>query len=448
MGVASWQGATSAAGRVAADWTWTGDRFEAGVGIALAADGTIAEVLALSALGATPSEIERLPHRALLPAFVDTHSHAFQRGLRGQGERYPKGQGNFWTWREAMYDLVARLDAQTIYDLSLQAFREMLAAGIATVGEFHYVHHAGAIDTLDATSLDDFSLDEPVLAAADDAGIRLVLLETYYRTGGVGKALEGGQKRFSTPSIDGYWRQMDALAARLRTNQTLGAVAHSLRAAEPPDIAALYAEARRRGLVFHIHVEEQRKEIEDVVAVYGRRPMDLLLDACQGAEAVTAIHCTHTTVEDLERFFAAGGTTCVCPTTEGNLGDGFASFSEVGGERARLALGSDSNARISMLEEMRWLEFAQRLATETRGALRDDASRLAPVLLRAGSEAGARALGVAAGRIEQGQLADLLAIDLETPSLAGWEPQTLLESLIFGAGDGAIARTMVGGVWR
>ena len=239
--------------------------------------------------------------RALLPGFVNVHSHAFQRGLRGRGETFPAGgAGSFWTWREAMYGLVETMTRDRILELSFQAFSEMRAAGITSVGEFHYLHHEG--------SGADFAFDDAILEAAERAGIRLVLLEAYYRTGGIGAPLSPAQRRFDGVSLAAYWRQMDALAGRLGRGQTLGAVVHSVRAANLDEIGEIYREARRRGLVFHIHVEEQRKEIEDCLAAYGKRPMAALLDACGGAEGITAVHCTHTSPEDLARFLDGGGT--------------------------------------------------------------------------------------------------------------------------------------------
>jgi len=298
---------------LAADLTWTGDRFESGVQVAVDDDGRIE---AVGALGRTPDA--RLAGRALLPGFVTAHSHAFQRGLRGRGETFPRGSGSFWTWREAMYDLVSRLDAPTFRALCILTFREMRAAGVTTVGEFHYFHHREA-----GPDAADYEFDSLVLQAAAEAGIRIALIQSYYHTGAVGQPLEGAQRRFRSPSPQVYWEQMDRLAGLVDSpRQTLAASVHSLRAAGPADLAAIYDEARRRDLPFHIHVEEQQREIEDVIAYYGQRPMALLLETLGTAMDLTAVHCTHTDGEEMERFLAAGGTVCFCPLTEGNLGDG------------------------------------------------------------------------------------------------------------------------------
>jgi formimidoylglutamate deiminase len=421
---------------IAADWTWTGERFAPGVQVEVGNDGRIA---AVGALGREPDR--PLAGHALLPGFVSAHSHAFQRGLRGRGETFPAGAGSFWTWREAMYALVDRLQPKEFRRLCLQTFREMRAAGVTAVGEFHYFHHGA--------SGDDWAFDSLLLDAATAAGIRLALLEVYYRTGAIGQPLAGPQRCFGTPSPAAYWEQMDRLAGRLDPRrQSLGAAVHSVRAAAPEEIAAIYDEARKRDLVFHLHVEEQRREIEDALAFYGKRPMTLLCDTLGTATDLTAVHCTHTGLEDLERFVSLGGTVCACPLTEANLGDGLPGFADLHHLGGGLCLGTDSNARISLLDEMRWLEYGQRLATESRGVLRDAGGGVATTLLRAATDGGARALGIEAGRIEPGLWADLVALDLAAPALAGWEPDTLLDALVFGAGEEAIAATCVGGEWQ
>jgi formimidoylglutamate deiminase len=419
---------------------------EAAAGGGTAADAAAATGGPVGPPGDGPTaDVERLPRRALLPGFVDAHSHAFQRGLRGRGERFPAGAGSFWSWREEMYALVGALDRERLFDLSLAAFREMRAAGITAVGEFHYLHH-------DDAGAADFAFDEVVLAAAAAAPIRLVLLETYSAAGGIGRPLAGAQRRFACASPAAYWRQMDRLAGRLAADgtQTLGAAAHSLRAVPLADLAALHAEARRRGLVFHLHLEEQRREIEECVAATGRRPIELLLALDPGAET-TAVHCTHSDPADLARFAAAGGHVCVCPLTEANLGDGIpplaALLAAAPGAADRLCLGTDSNARISMVEEARWLEYGQRLAGERRGVLAAADGAVAPVLLAAATAGGARALGLAAGAIAPGRWADLLLLDLDHPDLAGTGADTLLAALLFGAGNDAVAATAVGGRW-
>lgn len=433
---------------IEADLTWTAEGFASGIQLSVDAAGRIA---AAGRLGLAPTL--RMRRRALLPGLVSAHSHAFQRGLRGHGERFAGGAGSFWSWREAMYELAARLDEDGFERLCERTFREMLAAGITTVGEFHYFHHRRVDEAAGArpgrAAYRDYALDAAVLRAAAAAGIRIVLLNTYYRTGGIDQPLAGAQRRFESPAPAPFWKQMDRLAGALAgPAQTLGAAVHSLRAAPPEDLAAIYEEARRRGMVVHMHLEEQRREVADCLAFYGRRPMKLVLSTLPSAAGLTAVHCTHTTAEDMERFLDAGGAACICPLTEANLGDGLSNLDPAARRDGRLSLGTDSNARISLLEEMRWLEYGQRLRAESRGLLRDAAGDVAPTLLKAATLGGARALGLPCGELAPGCWADLVAIDLDHPALDGWEPATLLPTLLFGAGDDTIAATAVGGEWK
>lgn len=415
-----------------ADLTWTGARFESGVRVAVGADGRI------TAAGSHEVS-ERLNGKALIPGFVNAHSHAFQRGLRGLGERFPQGAGSFWSWREAMYQLVGELDAGRLHALSLQAFREMLAAGITTVGEFHYLHH-----DLRRGPSGDWALDDAVLAAARESGIRLVLLEVFYRTGAIGKPLEGAQLGFDARSFDEYWGRIDALRPRLdRTRESLGVAPHSIRAASLEDVARVHAEARARGLVVHMHLEETQREVEECRVAYGRTPMELVAERLDLDAGFTAVHATHTGPDQLAFFLNSGANLCLCPLTEANLGDGTPVLGRVPADG--LCLGTDSNARISMLEELRWAEYGQRLAREQRGVLMDEHGEVARRLFAAATLGGARALGVRVGALEVGAWADFVALDLAAPELAGWKPETLLESLVFGAGERVLAGTWVGG---
>ncbi len=418
---------------VEASLTWTGTHFEPDIRVAVDEAGRIARV---GRLDLTPTR--RLSDAALLPGFVNAHSHAFQRGLRGRGESFPSGTGTFWTWREEMYELVGGLSAAGLHDLCVQAFEEMLDAGITTVGEFHYLHHtAGATD---------WALDRVVLEAAREAGIRIVLLNAYYRTGGIDTPLAGPQQRFDGVSLELFWAHVDRLASGLdRRTQHIGIAAHSLRAATPDEIAHLAAESRRRRLALHVHIEEQRREIDDVVLAYGRRPLTLVNERLPDTSGVTAVHCTHSVPADLEAFLNRGGVVCVCPLTEANLGDGIPDLGVVSPER--IALGTDSNARISMLEELRWLEYGQRARGETRGALRDAAGALGPVLLNIATAGGAAALGVAAGRIVPGTWADFAVVDLEAPALAGWTEATLADAIALGTDSEIVRAVAVGGRW-
>jgi formimidoylglutamate deiminase len=420
---------------IQAELTWTGNGFAPDVQVAIGDDGRIERI---GALGESPTR--RLHRTALLPGFVTAHSHAFQRGLRGSGESFPAGAGSFWSWREAMYGLVSSLDREQLHRQCIQTFGEMRDAGFTTVGEFHYLHHGQG---------QDYSLDEVVLAAAAEVGIRMVLLQSYYASGGIGKPLEGGQQRFQTSSLKEYWHHLDRLNhLRDPVTQTLGVAPHSIRAVALDHIAELHREARARGLPFHIHVEEQRREIEESVAAYGRTPMAGILDALDGAGDFTAVHCTHTAPADMARFLDAGGIVCACPLTEGNLGDGIPRLDLPHARGNRLCVGTDSNLRLSALEEMRWLEYGQRLRGEFRGALANSDGDVARALLAAATTGGAAALRLDVGRLAPGAWADCVALDLDAPPLEDIPPARLLEAIVFGAGNEVIAGTFVGGRWR
>lgn len=236
---------------------WVDDRFQANVRVHVGQDGAI-ESVTQAGDAATKTEIQviKLPGHALIPGMVNAHSHAFQRGLRGLGETYPRDSttSSFWTWREEMYKLVGSMTHDKIYDLTHQCFSEMRDAGITSVGEFHYFHHARP-DECDAPT---FAYDETVLRAARDVGIRVVLLNAYYEHGGFQRApMSESQKRFKVDSQSAYWANMDKLLAKMDATQSLGVVAHSMRAVGLEDIVKLHEESVRRGLVFHIHLEEQ-----------------------------------------------------------------------------------------------------------------------------------------------------------------------------------------------
>ena len=405
-----------------ADLTWRGGRFESGVQVELLDDGTIGRVGPGLA-----KDVERLRGEALLPGFVNAHSHSFQRGLRGKAESF----GSFWSWREEMYRLARSLDLERFRGLAALAFREMLASGITTVGEFHYLHHLeGSLG---------YELDRAVVEAAREAGIRLVLLDVCYMTGDVGKRLEGAQQRFESRSVDEFLESAERIGAQ-------GLVAHSIRAVPIEAIVRIHEEALRRNLVFHIHVEEQRQEIEASLAHYGKRPLALLLDRLEIGPETTAVHCTHSHEDDLARFLESGANVCVTPLTEANLADGVppAFLARPG---AHVSLGSDSNLRVDFTEEMRLLEYAQRLRAEKRGIFVDGSGTVAPRLFEIASRGGARSLGLRTGEIETGCLSDFLTLNLRHPGLQEIPPGNLMTGWVLGAGAQAIQRVAVSGRW-
>jgi formimidoylglutamate deiminase len=326
-----------------------------------------------------------------------------------------------------------------MFDASVAAYAEMRDAGITTVGEFHYLHHERD---------GDYALDESVLSAAGHVGIRLVLLQTAYASSGFGRPLEPSQRRFDTGAATKYWERVDELASALGPAQHLGVAGHSVRAVPLDELAELRAEASRRGLVFHLHLEEQPAEIEQCLAALGHTPMRGVLDRLAPLDGVTAVHCTHSRGVELAAFMKGGGRVCICPTTEANLGDGLPAVPAGAAQRGAICLGTDSNARIGMTEEMRWLELGQRLRTLGRGVLADERGEVAAVLMRCATEAGAAALGVPAGSIAPGLAADFALLDLTHPAMASVDEADLEAAWIFGAPDEVVCATAVLGKWR
>lgn len=412
------------------EMAWVDGEFRRGLEIGIASDGTIHSI-------EETSESPTHDRIAVLPGFVNAHSHAFQRGLRGRGERFDHPDSNFWSWRKAMYELVEEMDRDSMKQIASQAFREMRMAGMTSVGEFHYLHH-------DARN--DWAFDDIILESANEVGIRIVLLNAYYVSGGFGQSLESAQERFNGIDLDVYWSNMDRLAGLVDGSmQRLGVVGHSIRAVPREQLALLHQESCRRELVFHMHVEEQRAEIAACLAAYGSTPTGVLLDSLQLDERFTAVHDTHTDADDMARYLKTGARVCLCPLTEANLGDGIADVRHILDHEGRICLGSDSNARISMIEEMRLAEYGQRLRHEGRGICRDGEGRIDRVLVDMATKHGAESLGLKAGRIEIGHLADFALVDLDAASLVDVSDSDLLAAVILGGAEECIAGTIVGG---
>jgi formimidoylglutamate deiminase len=360
-----------------------------------------------------------------LPAFVNAHSHAFQRALRGRVERAEPGRDDFWSWRERMYDLAASLDPDAIHAVSLLAFREMRAAGYAAVGEFHYPHHQP-----DGTPYaEPNAMAEAVAAAAREAGLEIVLLLCAYARGGPGQPAEPRQRRFCDPSPAAYLRRLEALAGTCR----VGIAPHSVRALPRDWLVELGAYAERSRLVVHVHACEQRREIEQCLAEHGRRPIELLSEVGLLGERTTVVHATHADDTELDLIAAAGAAVCACPTTEANLGDGFLPARGLLERGIPVCIGSDSNVRIDPLEELREIEACARRQAGRRNVLvppgADGPTRY---LLDMGTVNGARALGL------DGVTAEV-EIDLDHPQLAGVAREDVPTALVFG-GDASALR--------
>jgi formiminoglutamate deiminase len=360
-----------------------------------------------------PADAHRLDGLTL-PGFANAHSHAFHRALRG---RTHAGKGTFWTWRERMYALADQLTPDTYHALARVCFAEMVLAGVTCVGEFHYLHHGQGGQRY----ADPNEMGNRLVAAAQEAGLRITLLDTLYLTASVdGAPLEGPQRRFGDGSTQA-WAQRRSLV-KPATGARIGAAIHSVRAVPRPALKEV------GGLPVHVHLSEQRAENEACLSAYGLTPTQVLDEAGLVGPELTAVHATHLSDEDRVLLGDAGASVCFCPTTERDLADGIGAARPLVDAGARLCLGSDSHAVIDLLEEARAVELDERLRDERRGHFDADE------LLTAATASGHASLGwTDAGVIAIGARADLVTVRLDTVRTAGFAPEQVAAAAVFAA---------------
>lgn len=429
---------------------WRNGTFEAGTAVEIAEDGGRIAVVR-DASEARGDGVTRLRGRALLPGFVNAHSHAFQRLIRGrtQWRRAAGAAEDFWSWRSAMYEAALTLDADDVEAVARFCFVEMLRAGYTSVGEFHYLH----ADPRGAPYADGNELAKRVIAAAEDVGIRIRLIDAAYATGGIGEPLRPQQRRFATPELERWLEQVARLHAWAagRPLASVGVAAHSVRAVPADWLAPIHGFARAHELPFHGHASEQPAEVVACEAAYGLRPIELLAEHGVLDGRTTVVHATHISAREVS-LLGVAATVCACPTTERDLGDGLLQAEALVSAGARIAIGSDSQTVIDPLEEIRLIEYHERLRSLRRVVLAeargDGRADVAPRLLSMGTVAGARSLRLEVGDIAEGALADLVAIDLEHPSLEGWSTDSLPALLALSAPADVITDVWVGGVQR
>ncbi len=385
---------------------------------------------------------ERLPGPAL-PGMVNVHSHAFQRLIAGYTDIAEDPTDSFWSWREAMYRAALALDADAFEAVCRHVYIEMLRAGYTSVGEFHYVHHQPDGQPYPQAA----ELGLRALRAADASGIGVSMLPVLYRHSGFGaQPPTPGQRRF-IHDVDAYLALHAALeeATRSRPRATMGIAFHSLRATTAADITRVLA-ALPGDLPVHIHVAEQQPEVDACLEWSGQRPVAWLLDNLPVDGRWCLIHATHLDDHELAGLAERGPVIGLCPTTEANLGDGIARAEEMAGRAVPLAIGSDSHVSLSVSEELRWLEYGQRLVSGRRNRMtRPDQAIVGEQLYMSAAEAGARATGQPVGRIEAGRRADLLVLDPDDPLLAACPPAHRLNRWLFAAGERAIRQVRVAG---
>lgn len=376
----------------------------------------------------------------LLPAPGDLHSHSFQRAMAGMTEYRTSGKDSFWTWRALMYRFAEEITPEQLEAIAAFVFMEMLERGYASVGEFHYLHHQKG----GAPYQNLAELSERVIAAASRAGIGLALLPVLYAYGGAGrKPLGADQRRFGN-DFDRYERLVaDARAKTKDQDAVVGVAPHSLRATSPDEISRVVR--TYTDCPIHIHVAEQPKEVEEVSAWLGARPVEWLLANASVGERWCLVHATHMTDDETRALAASGAVAGLCPITEANLGDGPFNGAVYLGAGGRFGVGSDSNVRISLTEELRMLEYSQRLRDLSRNVLCLDDRSVGATLYLGAATGGAQALGRDAGAIENGRIADLVAIDGEAPALCGLGEDRLLDGLCFATSDDVVTDVWSGG---
>ncbi len=367
----------------------------------------------------------------LLPSIANLHSHTFQRAMAGMTEYRAKGRESFWTWRELMYRFLDRLTPEHVEAIAALVFVEMQEAGYASVGEFHYVHHqAGGAHYENIAEL-----SERIAAAAEATGIGLTLLPVLYSYGGAERlALAGGQLRFGN-DVSGYLDVLDGArrAVAGREDARVGIAPHSLRACSPEDLKEVLA-AVPKGPV-HMHIAEQPAEVEQVEAWLGARPVEWALSELGVDERWCLIHATHMTSAETTALARSGAVAGLCPITEANLGDGPFNGPEYLAHGGAFGVGSDSNVRISMTEELRLLEYSQRLRDVERNVMVVGEGSVGDTLYLGAAKGGAQALGRDAGEIRVGALADLVAVDSEHANLCALSQEQLIDGLVFAADD-------------
>jgi formimidoylglutamate deiminase len=393
----------------------------AGVGVTVE-DGRVIEV-------GPASDGQRLPGRALEPGFVNAHSHAFQRRLRGRVERVDPDHphDDFWTWRERMYSIAEGLDPDSIHKVSRDCYREMLSCGYTSVAEFHYLHHRPDGEPYE----DPNALAKAVAEAAEVAGIRLVLLPVAYARGGI--------PRFRDAEAETFLERVDALRwwAKERPLLEVGVAAHSVRAVPRGWLEEIAGYAHRNELTLHVHADEQPREIEECQREHGMRPVELLAETGFLGRRTVVVHATHADRGELGLLADHGSLVCACPTTEGNLGDGFLPAEEILELEIDLCVGSDSHVRLDPFEELREIEIcARRLSGKRNVLVAPGEGSPTPWLLRAGWQREG---------VKPGDPADFIEIDLEHPAVADVGEEDLPSALVFGAGSGVVAAAWVAG---
>ncbi len=419
-----------------ADRLWRADGWQANAVFGVSASGDL-----LDENSAQPESIGNW----VLPGMPNLHSHAFQRAMAGLAERKGKADDSFWSWREAMYGFAATIGPDQLQTIAAQLYVEMLKAGYTRVCEFHYLHHQPD----GKPYAEPAAMSLALIEAAREAGIGLTLLPVLYMSGGFdGRALGERQRRFGH-DVDGYLRLLETLQAQASDDLHVGVALHSLRAVPEQAMREALASPLASAGPIHIHIAEQIGEVQDCLARRGARPVEWLFDHADVDARWCLVHATHLTEAETAQIAASGAVVGLCPTTEANLGDGLfplPAYLDAGGT---FGIGSDSHISVSPVEELRWLEYGQRLQTRHRNiASRRPGDSVGETLWRAALDGGAQAAGAPVGALREGARADLIVLDDTSPLLAARDDRSLLDSFLFAGNTPLVRDVMTGGRWQ
>jgi formimidoylglutamate deiminase len=400
--------------------------------------------IAAGSIESVQTDVEPEPnderHGVALPGLSNLHSHAFQRGMAGLAEGSRAGPVSFWGWRDVMYRFLERLEPEDVEAIAALAYLEMLESGFTRVGEFHYLHN----DRDGSAYANPAENAERIAAASAEVGIKLTLLPVFYAYSNFGRAPPTpGQRRF-TSDRPGFERIVEASQAAVKSSPggVLGVAPHSLRAVGADDLGWLAA-IRPEGPI-HIHVAEQMREVESCLAWSGRRPVAWLFDQVPIDRRWCLVHATHVDADEIQRIADSGAVVGLCPITEANLGDGLFPAAPHAARAGAFGVGTDSNVLIDAAEELRLLEYGQRLSTQTRNVLAAGSWSTGRSLFEAALSGGALAIQGGAG-LRAGAPADLFGLDLAHPSLLGREGDQILDGWLFASKKEAIDSVWVAG---
>lgn len=381
---------------------------------------------------------------AAIPGFVNAHSHSFQYAMAGWAETHAPGtEDDFWSWREAMYSCALRMNPDDIEKVTTVLYNRLVKNGYTSVVEFHYLHHDKNGQPYNHMA----ETGARIIAAATHAGIKLTLVPVYYKTADFGSPARYQQRRFISNNLEAYLTLLDATKQLVEQfeNVSLGYGPHSLRAVPSQEVLALFNIVKSKNLPFHIHLSEQLKEVERCIAHLGKRPVEWMLENLPVNDYFNFVHCTHLQEDELKRLAQSKANVLLCPSTEGNLGDGIFSLANFKNEGGNWAIGTDSQIQLNPLEDIRWLDYAQRLTRHRRNTFDNGAAAMIEQLFFSGNKAAGNSY---THYFAIGQPLDAVVYDLNDPVLEGASADNLLPAIVYTSGSDRIAGTLINGNWK